>query len=265
MKRKTIIAGNWKLNFTVSETKSFLEELKSKIIDFDAEQIEVIVHPNFLSLNAAKEILQDTKIKFGAQNCATETSGAFTGETSVAMIKDIEANSIIIGHSERREIFNESDADINQKFSQIQKENSIMAIVCCGESEQTREAGNTDSWVESQIENAFKNINLDSSSLEKVVVAYEPIWAIGTGKTCDSQEANRVIKVIRNKLAQIFSNDIAEKISILYGGSVKSSNIEELLQTSDIDGALIGGASLKADEFLSIVEKANQVRTTVNA
>ncbi len=231
MSRKIVIAGNWKLNFTQSETKTFLDELKTKIPKDMPKQISVLVHPSFTSLTTAKSCLEDSVINFGAQNCSSRANGAFTGEISIAMIKETQASSIIIGHSERREIFKETDEDINAKFKAIREDNSLTAIVCCGESEQTREAGKTDAWVESQIDAAFKDINLDSTDLTKVVIAYEPIWAIGTGKTCDSTEANRVIEVIRKKIAKLYSSDIAEKISILYGGSVKSSNIEELLKT----------------------------------
>lgn len=256
--RQIYIAGNWKLNLTQSETENFLNELLPKVNEFSSN-ISVLVHPSFTSLATAKKLLDSTKINFGTQNCSSEKSGAFTGEISIPMIKETGASSIIIGHSERREIFKESDEDINSKLKAIRADGEMIAIVCCGESEATREAGNTDTWVESQIENAFKDISLDTGNIEKVVIAYEPIWAIGTGKTCDSAEANRVIQVIRKKFASLYSQDLADKISILYGGSVKSANIEELLKTSDIDGALIGGASLKTDEFSSIIEKSNNL------
>lgn len=260
MSRKIIIAGNWKLNLTQSETEKFLSELleKTKAIS-PSDSVKVLVHPSFTSIATAAAKLKDSYIGFGAQNCSSEKTGAFTGEVSVEMLAETGAESIIIGHSERREIFKEEDADINAKFKAIQANDKFTAIVCCGESEATREAGKTDSWIEGQIEAAFKDIELNDSNLSRVVVAYEPIWAIGTGKTCDSAEANRVIKVIRAKLAALYSAAIADKISILYGGSVKASNIEEILATSDIDGALIGGASLKTDEFSSIIESASKL------
>ena len=262
--RKIYIAGNWKLNFTQSETKSFLEDLKSKVKNLNSN-ICVLVHPSFTSLSTAQEILKNSNIHFGAQNCSCQDNGAFTGEVSIAMLKETGVSSIIIGHSERREIFKETDENINSKLKAIRKEATLTAIVCCGESEETREQGKTDGWVEKQIEAAFKDIQLDISNIDKVVIAYEPIWAIGTGKTCDSNEANRVIKVIRNKFAKIYSQDLADKISILYGGSVKSSNIEELLKTSDIDGALIGGASLKTEEFAGIIDKSNNLLASTTA
>jgi triosephosphate isomerase (TIM) len=262
--RRIYIAGNWKLNLSQSETKSFLDELKPKVSDVN-NNISVLVHPSFTSLAQAKDSLQGTVIKFGAQNCSSEDNGAFTGEVSIKMLKETGISSIIIGHSERREIFNETDENINSKLKAIREEGSLLAIVCCGESEQTREEGKTDSWVEKQIEAAFKDIKLDSSNIEKVVIAYEPIWAIGTGKTCDSAEANRVIQVIREKFKSLYNQDLADKISILYGGSVKAANIEELLKTSDIDGALIGGASLKTDEFASIIEKSNSLLASATA
>ena len=267
MSRKIIIAGNWKLNLTQSETEKFLSELLSKVKNIQAnDSVKVLVHPSFTSLATAANILKGSIIGFGAQNCSSQSTGAFTGEISVAMLAETGAESIIIGHSERREIFKEEDSDINAKFKAIQANEKFTAIVCCGESEATREAGKTDTWIESQIENAFKNIELNDKNISRVVVAYEPIWAIGTGKTCETPEANRVIKVIRTKLAALYSSSIADKISILYGGSVKASNIEELLATSDIDGALIGGASLKTDEFASIIESASVItRSTAGA
>lgn len=257
MSRNIIIAGNWKLNLTQSETKEFLSELlhKTKTMDIK-DPVKVLVHPSFTSLAQANESLKNSAINFGAQNCSSQKSGAYTGEVSLDMLAETGAESIIIGHSERREIFGETDKDINEKFKAIQSNGKFTAILCCGESERTREEGKTDIWVESQIEAAFKDIKLDTSNLSRVVIAYEPIWAIGTGKTCDSDEANRVIEVIRKKMASLYSKEIADQISILYGGSVKASNIEELLSKSDIDGALIGGASLKVDEFSSIIEIA---------
>lgn len=262
--RKIYIAGNWKLNLSQSETKSFLQELKPKVKEVN-NNISVLVHPSFTSLSAAEAELKDSAINFGAQNCSSQETGAFTGEISIKMLKETGVSSIIIGHSERREIFKETDEDINSKLQAIRSEGSLTAIVCCGESEETRESGKTDAWVEKQIEEAFKEVKLDSSNIEKVVIAYEPIWAIGTGKTCDSAEANRVIQVIRAKFENLYSKELADKVSILYGGSVKAANIEELLKTSDIDGALIGGASLKTDEFASIIEKSNSLLASAAA
>lgn len=262
--RRIYIAGNWKLNLSQSETKSFLEELKPKVNTVN-DNISVLVHPSFTSLAQAKTSLEGSSIRFGAQNCSCQENGAFTGEISIKMLKETGINSIIIGHSERREIFKETNEHINSKLKAIRAEANLIAIVCCGESEQTREKGETDAWVEKQIEEGFKGVELDPTNIEKVVIAYEPIWAIGTGKTCDSAEANRVIQVIRAKFAKIYSQDLADKISILYGGSVKAANIEELLKTSDIDGALIGGASLKTDEFASIIDKSNSLLASTAA
>jgi triosephosphate isomerase (TIM) len=262
--RRIYIAGNWKLNLNQSETKSFLDELKPKVTKVN-ENISVLVHPSFTSLMQAQSSLEGTAIQFGAQNCSNQDKGAFTGEVSIKMLKETGISSIIIGHSERREIFKETNENINAKLKAIREEATLTAIVCCGESEATRENGETDTWVEKQIEEAFKGISLDSSNIEKIVIAYEPIWAIGTGKTCDSNEANRVIQVIRAKFASLYSQDLADKVSILYGGSVKASNIEELLKTSDIDGALIGGASLMTDEFASIIDKSNSLLASTAA
>jgi triosephosphate isomerase (TIM) len=257
MSRKIIIAGNWKLNLTGSETEKFLSGLIAETQNLKLpDAVRVLVHPSFTSIATAANSLKNSIVKFGAQNCSSEKSGAYTGEVSVDMILETGADSIIIGHSERREIFHESDSLINAKFKAILSNNKLTAIVCCGESEATRESGKTDTWIESQIQEAFSGVDLNNTELNKVVVAYEPIWAIGTGKTCDSNEANRVIKIIRAKLSQLYTSSIANSISILYGGSVKASNIDELLACSDIDGALIGGAALKLEEFVPIIKSA---------
>ena len=192
-------------------------------------------------------------VETGAQNCYFAEKGAFTGEISPKMVKSAGASYVIVGHSERREIFKETSEMVNKKAHAILK-NGLIPIICCGESLEQREAGVTDSHIASQIKNALNGIS--SEDVAKSVIAYEPIWAIGTGKTCDSVEANRVIAMIRNTVKEVVGADAAEKVRILYGGSVKPETIKEQMAQSDIDGALVGGASLKSDSFVKIVEGA---------
>jgi len=249
--RKPIIAGNWKLNKNQEEARTLASELAKGL---DNLQAEAIIFPTFTSLATAAESIEGSPIKLGAQNFCQFNSGAYTGEISIEMLKEIGVKVLLIGHSERREIFNEDDSVINAKLSQALK-SGLEIILCCGESLETREAGKTDEWVKAQIEKALENNEI--SDFNKFTIAYEPIWAIGTGKTCDSAEANRVIKIIRDKVKDLLGDSAAEQIRILYGGSVKPSSIEEQMAQSDIDGALVGGASLKAGDFLSIISGAS--------
>ena len=248
--RKPIIAGNWKLNKNQKETKDLANEL---VKGLDNPQAEVIIFPTFTSLSAAAESIKGSVIKLGAQDFSQYDSGAYTGEVSIEMLKEIGVEVLLIGHSERREIFNEDDSVINAKLSQALK-SDLDIILCCGESLETREANKTDEWVTGQIAKALENNSV--SNFQKLSIAYEPIWAIGTGKTCDSAEANRVIAAIRTKVKEILGDVAADQIRILYGGSVKPSSIEEQMAQSDIDGALVGGASLKSEDFLKIISGA---------
>lgn len=252
--RKPLIAGNWKLNKKISETKELVSEL-SKLIQeskLDAKALpEIIVCPPFTSIAAAAELSNGTDIKVGAQDMSQFDSGAYTGEVNIEMLQELGVDSVLIGHSERRVIFREDDLVINAKVKQALKSN-MNFILCCGEELDTREAGQTDSWVEHQIEKALDGNSVNSA--DQFTIAYEPIWAIGTGKTCDATEANRVIKVIRAKLAALTSQELADQVRILYGGSVKPNTIEEQMSQSDIDGALVGGASLKAQDFFGIIQ-----------
>jgi triosephosphate isomerase (TIM) len=258
MSRKPIIAGNWKLNKLTSESKEFIEGLKKVICGLNPESMpEVVVAPVFTSLQTVKEALKDCNcIKLSAQNCYWEDNGAFTGEVSVSMLEDIGCDYIIIGHSERREYFSETDEMINKKAKAVLAK-GLIPIICCGETLEQREAGITDSHIEKQIKAALEGIS--SEDVTKSVIAYEPIWAIGTGKTCDAVEANRVIKMIRGVVAQVSCQQPADAIRILYGGSVKPDSIEEQMSQSDIDGALVGGASLKVDSFSQIIEGCMKV------
>lgn len=260
MSRTPIIAGNWKLNKLVSESIELTEDIKVKLMDYKKEDLPVVVLcPVFTSLQAVSNVLEHGKgIFLGAQNCYWEESGAFTGEISVQMLSDLCVSYIIIGHSERRQYFSETDEMINKKAKAILSQ-GLTPIICCGETLEQREAGITDEFVAGQIRAALNG--LSEEEVAKSVIAYEPIWAIGTGKTCDSPEANRVIKMIRDTVAEVSSRDASDKIRILYGGSVKPSTIEEQMSMSDIDGALVGGASLEADSFAQIVKGTMLART----
>jgi len=252
MSRKPLIAGNWKLNKGVRETTEFTEGLEVFIADkkIPDSKIEIAIIPSFTSLAAAKSKLKQAKL--GAQDLSQHVSGAYTGEVSAEMLLEHGVEYVLVGHSERREIFAENDAMINQKVSRALAA-GLKVIFCCGESLNTREAGKTDEWVCNQIQTGLAGLSADKLT-DKLVIAYEPIWAIGTGKTCDTPEANRVIKVIRAEIAKLFGADNAANLRILYGGSVKPSSIAEQMAASDIDGALIGGASLVLGDFTSIIE-----------
>lgn len=258
MPRKYLIAGNWKLNMNQAQTKAFLTDLAGELNSrSDLKNIETMVIPSFTSLQVAKTIIGDKKLNLllGAQDLSQFDSGAYTGEINADMLLEIGVDYVLVGHSERREIFQENDSVINAKLKQAFAK-GLKVILCCGESEQTREAGKTDAWVSSQIVSALAGIDAGDKELaSKLVIAYEPIWAIGTGKVCEADEANRVIAVIRTKLKEILGENHANQIRILYGGSVKGSNIDEIIQKSDIDGALVGGASLKKEEILQIISQ----------
>ena len=262
MSRKPIIAGNWKMNLLQADAKALFEGIKGFVKDFSAQQLPtVVVAPVFTSLSVVNSVKCDcgcgeNKINVAAQNCHWEKSGAYTGELSVEMLADAGCSYIIIGHSERRQYFSETDEMINKKAKAILA-GGLIPIICCGETLEQREAGVTDEHIATQIRAALNG--LSEEEVSKSVIAYEPIWAIGTGKTCDSVEANRVIAMIRNVVKQVSSESAGEAIRILYGGSVKPSTIEEQMSQSDIDGALIGGASLTAESFNEIISNTMKV------
>lgn len=245
--RKPIIAGNWKMHKTINEAKSFVEEIKGSIKETD---VEAVICAPYTILKDLKEVTKGTNIKVGAQNMHFEENGAFTGEISPLMLKELEIDYVIIGHSERRQYFNETDETVNKKVKKA-LEHSIIPIMCVGESLEQREDGDTKSIVKSQVEKGLQGINHED--IKKIVVAYEPIWAIGTGKTASSEDANEVIAYIREVIKNVSSEDISEEIRIQYGGSVKPSNVEEIMNQSDIDGALVGGASLEPKDFIELV------------
>lgn len=245
--RKPIIAGNWKMNNTPSDTKVFINSLKEKKL---SEDVEKIIATPFTSLYLANELLNNTDIKLGAQNMYFEDRGAFTGEVSGQMLKDLNVSYVIIGHSERREIFNESDELLNKKVkAAISKE--LSPILCCGETIEEREAQKHQEKIKNQITKDLEGIS--EKDLDKLVIAYEPIWAIGTGKTASPEDAEEMSKYIREILEELYSKDLADNIRILYGGSVKPENVKEIMAKENIDGALVGGASLKVDSFTSLI------------
>ncbi len=255
MARKPIIAGNWKMNNNKAAAKELIDGIMYGISKLDKENMpEVIVAPTYTALWQVWDLIKnEPKISLAAQNVNPNPSGAYTGEISLEMLEDFNVKYVIIGHSERRQMFFESDEFINQKAIAILKK-GLIPIICCGETLEQREQGVTDKHLENQITKAFKGIT--TSDAEKCVIAYEPIWAIGTGKSCDAIEANRTIGEIRKVIAKLYSQDTADKIRILYGGSVKPSTIVEQMAQSEIDGGLIGGASLKADSFVELIKGA---------
>ena len=245
--RKKVIAGNWKMNMLPNEAIKFIEDLTPLVKDTENE---VILCVPYTDLFYALLTAQGTNIKIGAQNMHFEESGAYTGEVSAKMLKSINVEYVIIGHSERRQYFNETDETVNKKIKAAFA-NELKPIVCVGETLEEREAGKTAEIITKQTELALEG--LTNEQVESTIIAYEPIWAIGTGKTATSEDANNSVKEIRNKIAEIYGQETASRVIIQYGGSVKSSNAKELFEMSDIDGGLVGGASLKADEFSKII------------
>jgi len=255
MSRRPIIAGNWKMNNTKSEARELVDGILKGILPLEASKMpEVVIAPTYTALWQAYDMIKnEPKVALAAQNVNPNPSGAYTGEVSLDMLGDFNVKFVIIGHSERRQMFNESDEFINQKAIAILAK-GLIPIICCGETLEQREAGVTDSHLANQITKAFKGISANDAV--KCVIAYEPIWAIGTGKSCDAVEANRTIGEIRKVIAKLYSSDVADKIRILYGGSVKPSTIVEQMAQPEIDGGLIGGASLKADSFVELIKGA---------
>ena len=245
--RKKVIAGNWKMNMLPNEAISCIDELAKLVKDTENE---VVLCVPYTDLFYALLTAQNTNIKIGAQNMHFEESGAYTGEVSGKMLKSINVEYVIIGHSERRQYFAETDETVNKKVKAAFKY-GLKPIVCVGETLEQREAGKAVDVITKQTELALEG--LSNEQVENTIIAYEPIWAIGTGKTATSEDANNSIKEIRNKIFEIYGEETASKVIIQYGGSVKSSNAKELFNMSDIDGGLVGGASLKAEEFSKIV------------
>ena len=248
--RKPIIAGNWKMHKTVVESVDLVNGLKASLGNVSPQDIGVVVAPVYTSLYPVYEVIRDHWIKLSAQNLFWEEKGAYTGEISPAMLKDCGCSYCIIGHSERRQYFGETDESVNKKI-RAALHFGLLPIVCVGESLAQREKGTTFQVIEKQIRGGFTDIS--PLQMQKVILAYEPIWAIGTGRTATPEQANEVHAFIRNLISQIFEPQISDELCIQYGGSVKPDNTESLMKQPDIDGALVGGASLKADSFASIV------------
>ncbi|NCD31858.1 MAG: triose-phosphate isomerase [Spartobacteria bacterium] len=249
--RKTIIAGNWKMNKTIADAVALIEDLK-KVLPA-APKADVVVCPVFTALKSVSDAAKGSAIKVGGQDLYWEKSGAFTGEISWDMLKDAGCDYVIIGHSERRQFFGETDETVNKK-TKAALANGLIPIVCVGEMLEDREAGNTEKVVEAQVRGGL--VDISAEDMEKIVIAYEPVWAIGTGKVATPQQAQDVHAFTRGILADMFSAEVADKVRIQYGGSMKAENAKELLSQPDIDGGLIGGAALKADSFVAIINAA---------
>ncbi|MDC6366769.1 MULTISPECIES: triose-phosphate isomerase [Flavobacteriaceae] len=246
--RTKIVAGNWKMNKNLSETEALLSELSAKLPDTEAD---VIVAPTFVNLVAAKRSLQSSTIQVAAQNMHFAESGAYTGEISSDMLLNIEVETVIIGHSERRSLFGETDELLAKKVKTAIDKN-MKVIFCFGEELEERKSENHFAVVESQLKNAL--FDLDASAWENIVLAYEPVWAIGTGETASPEQAQEMHAFIRKTISEAYNATIAEEVSILYGGSVKPGNASDIFSKPDVDGGLIGGASLKADDFIAIIK-----------
>ena len=246
--RRKIVAGNWKMNMLPNEAMSFINELEPYAKNAKCEIILCVPYTDlFYSLLTA----QNTNIKIGAQNMHWEESGAYTGEIAPNMLKCINVEYVIIGHSERRQYFAETDETVNKKIKSALK-HELNPILCVGETMKQRELGLEEEVIKQQVNGALEGITKEQA--EKIVIAYEPIWAIGTGKVATKDDANNMIKLIRKEIELLYNKEVANNVSILYGGSVNKNNSKELFETSDIDGALVGGASLKVDEFNEIIK-----------
>lgn len=248
--RRIVVAGNWKMNNNLSDAVSLISDLKKELNGSELNA-DVIICPPYVSLDTAKELIKDSVIQLGAQNMHFEESGAFTGEVSAEMLKSVGCQYVILGHSERRVIFKEANEVINKKVKKAIS-SGLKPIFCIGETLEERESGVTNKIVEEQIRKGLEGLSADDMS--KVIIAYEPVWAIGTGKTATPEQAQEVHAFIRTLIAELFSTDIAESTILQYGGSVKPENAKELLSQKDIDGALVGGACLKAASFTGIIK-----------
>lgn len=251
--RKIIIAGNWKMHKNASETVAFIEELKKKGRDLGGS-CEVMVAPTFTSLESGVKAARGSDICVSAQNVHWEDKGAFTGEISAAMLNEVGVTHVIIGHSERRQYFGETDVTVNKRIKAAIRHN-LIPVFCLGETLEERESGSTFKVVKRQLVEGLGDCAPESA--EKFIIAYEPVWAIGTGKTATPEQAQEVHAFLRNELKELRGVDFANRVRILYGGSVKPDNTRELMSCPDIDGGLVGGASLKVDDFLGIIEQAS--------
>ena len=253
MSRTPLISGNWKMNLNHFEALKLVQELSYQVTTDDVDEVDISLHPPFTDLRTVQTVLEADRLPFhlGAQHCHFEEKGAFTGEVSPAMLAKMNVSYVIVGHSERREIFGESDEMINAKVKAILA-NEMVPILCVGEALEEREAGQAESKVAGQV-----RAGLDGVSAEQVaasVIAYEPIWAIGTGRTASAEDAQNMCAFVRSTVREVFGDEAADSVRVQYGGSVKPTNANELLTQPDIDGALVGGASLEAESFARIAQ-----------
>ena len=252
MSRTPIIAGNWKLHMNPEQTTEFVNAVKDKLPD--PSKVESLICAPAVDLDALRKAAEGSNLHIGAENCYFEDEGAYTGETSPKVLKEMGMDYVIIGHSERRGYFHETDEDINKKAKAIFA-NGLKPIICCGESLETREANKQEDWVVAQIKAALDGLTAEQVS--SLVIAYEPIWAIGTGKTASSDQAEEICAVVRKTVADLYDETVADKVRVQYGGSVKPANVKELMAKEDIDGGLVGGASLVPDSYLQLVNYKN--------
>lgn len=252
--RKPIIAGNWKMYKDINEAIDLINAIKRGV--FDSDNVEVLICPPYTNLSEAGEMLVESNMKLGAQNCHWEKEGAFTGEISVPMIKSVNCSHVIIGHSERRKYFGETDATVCKKVAAV-IDGGLIPVMCVGETLEERESGKTMEIVKQQVLGGLEGF--DEGYLSGLVIAYEPVWAIGTGKTATPEQAEEVHRSIRAIISDRFSPALSASIRILYGGSVNPGNVKQLMSEEDIDGGLIGGASLKADSFIEMVKTTSQL------
>jgi triosephosphate isomerase len=253
MKRKPILAANWKMNITPSESERYLSAFLPSVRDQNT--VEIVLCPPAITLDRVSRLLVGTPVLLGAQNIHSETSGAFTGENSAPLLKDLRCQYVILGHSERRTLFYETNESVNKKIKKAQ-EFGISCIVCVGETLAERESGKTEQIVQNQVEASLKNLN--SSEMEKIVIAYEPVWAIGTGRNATPEQAEETHRFIRFLLKKMFGPLTSESTRIQYGGSVKPENIAELIAKENIDGALVGGASLNPESFIKLIQSSKK-------
>lgn len=255
--RRKLIAGNWKMNLTYKESEKLAKEITAKIEQKDLNKVDVLLCPTFVSLGIVNKTIKDTDIKLGAQNISYENNGAFTGEVSAEILKSAGCEYVIIGHSERRSYFHESNAVINKKIKKA-IEFALKPVFCVGESLIEREDEIYEGIIEKQITEGLTGI--DAEQISEIVIAYEPVWAIGTGLNATPDQASQIHSFIRKVIQKLYNEKTANEMLILYGGSVNEKNSAEMLSAEGIDGALIGGASLKSDDFAMIVKKAAQIK-----
>ena len=249
--RKNIVAGNWKMNTTVAEGVQLAKEVNEAVAAAGELKCDVVIGVPFTHLTAVKDVIDIEKVGLSAENCANKEKGAYTGEVSAAMVASTGANYVILGHSERREYYNETPEILKEKVD-LALANGLKIIFCCGESLELRNAGTYEEFIKAELKDSL--FHLSAEEFANIVIAYEPIWAIGTGKTATSDQAEEMLAYIRSIVAEKYGNEAAEETSILYGGSCKASNAPELFAKPNIDGGLIGGASLKAADFKGIID-----------